>query len=260
MSKQVKKERCYWCGEKVTSREHVPPVCIFPEKKDIPLLDFRINLITVPSCDKHNMLKSNDDEFLLACMAGVVGNNDIAFVQNQTKVRRIFARRGENFINVISKEPRYQTIKSKNGTDFPVVIGKPDLPRLHKCFEHIARGLYYHEFNSVFKGKCYVFASFITYTDERDQYNEVIKRRFDFDLPKLVVKGTNPDIFKYWVGEPDQHGGIAIKMTFYEGTDIYVSFMKKDFKKQFNLVAELIKSGRKVSVEFPDGKPPVEFN
>ncbi len=52
---------CYWCGEPATSKEHVPPKCLFPEDKDIkPILNetFREHLITVPSCDKHNLSKS----------------------------------------------------------------------------------------------------------------------------------------------------------------------------------------------------------
>ena len=31
----TKIETCYMCDEIATSKEHVPPKCIFPEKKDI---------------------------------------------------------------------------------------------------------------------------------------------------------------------------------------------------------------------------------
>ncbi|WP_282057492.1 hypothetical protein [Clostridium botulinum] len=30
-----KDEVCYWCGKLETSREHVPPKCLFPEGKDV---------------------------------------------------------------------------------------------------------------------------------------------------------------------------------------------------------------------------------
>ncbi len=83
-----KKNRiCYMCGNPATSKEHVPPACLFPEKKDIRTSAFRNNLITVPSCDLHNSKKSNDDEFLMACIAGVVGNNVIGFFHFRTKVK-----------------------------------------------------------------------------------------------------------------------------------------------------------------------------
>ena len=70
-------EKCYWCGRDATSREHVPPKCLFPEDKDIKSIykgTFRRSLITVPSCDEHNLAKSHDDEYLMVCLGGRVGN------------------------------------------------------------------------------------------------------------------------------------------------------------------------------------------
>src|SRR6056297_1597568 len=84
--------RCYFCGKPATSSEHVPPKCIFPEQKDLPDEDYRKNLITVPSCDKHNAAKSRDDEFLMACLAPVVGNNGAGFLHMNTKLSRSYAR------------------------------------------------------------------------------------------------------------------------------------------------------------------------
>jgi hypothetical protein len=53
------------CEMAATSREHVPPLCIFPEMKDMQDgTDYRQNLITVPACDAHNLKKSADDEYL----------------------------------------------------------------------------------------------------------------------------------------------------------------------------------------------------
>lgn len=49
--------RCAYCGEPATSKDHVPPKCIFPSDRD--------NLITVPACDIHNAKRSNLDELLL---------------------------------------------------------------------------------------------------------------------------------------------------------------------------------------------------
>jgi hypothetical protein len=46
---------CYWCGEPATSAEHFPPKGIFPTSH-------RKNLLTVPSCDKHNSANSKTDE------------------------------------------------------------------------------------------------------------------------------------------------------------------------------------------------------
>ena len=68
---------CYMCGNPAITKEHVPPKCLFPEKKDIGTDKYRLDLITVPSCEKHNNLKSDDDEFLMVSLAGILGNNSI---------------------------------------------------------------------------------------------------------------------------------------------------------------------------------------
>jgi len=89
---------CYKCNDIATSREHVPPICLFPEAKDVSGLNFRKDLITVPSCDKHNSKKSHDDEFLMVSIAGIVGNNLVGYLQFQTKVSRAIRRKSKDFL------------------------------------------------------------------------------------------------------------------------------------------------------------------
>jgi len=50
---------CYFCGENAQSKEHVPARCFFPENES-----YRKQLITVPSCEKHNEDTSVDDEYV----------------------------------------------------------------------------------------------------------------------------------------------------------------------------------------------------
>jgi hypothetical protein len=53
------KPTCYMCDRDASSREHVPPAAFFPEQKESPDgKDYRRNLITVPSCSKHNYEKT----------------------------------------------------------------------------------------------------------------------------------------------------------------------------------------------------------
>lgn len=62
---------CYMCDAEATTVEHVPPKCIFPESKDLSstdkLLDFRKQLITVPSCDDHNGKNQKMMNIYFAC-------------------------------------------------------------------------------------------------------------------------------------------------------------------------------------------------
>lgn len=98
-----KNENCYQCDKEATSREHVPPKCLFPEDKDIKVVldkNFRKDLIIVPSCDKHNLSKSNDDEYLMACLDVKVCNNAIAYIYTKTKLARS-VRRNPNLLKII---------------------------------------------------------------------------------------------------------------------------------------------------------------
>ena len=51
----AKEKMCYYCGKKASSREHVPPKCIFLDSVDGK--KNKNNLITVPSCYEHNTAK-----------------------------------------------------------------------------------------------------------------------------------------------------------------------------------------------------------
>jgi hypothetical protein len=60
---------CYWCGEAATSREHVPPKGLFPQGKNN-------QLITVPSCEKHNEALSDVDEKFRVFVQGGASSHD----------------------------------------------------------------------------------------------------------------------------------------------------------------------------------------
>lgn len=248
------------CSQPATSKEHVPPACLFPEEKDIKTSIFRNNLITVPSCDLHNSKKSKDDEFLMGCLAGIVGNNVIGFFHNLTKVKRALDRKGEDFIHVLMKDSKRETIKNPEGGIFPVLVGRPDFDRLRSCFLHIAYGLFYHKFGKAFTGECHIIMDFLTYdNEESEKYKLLCRKRFEMEPKKPKTEGSNPEIFRYEFIEPDEFGLIALRITFYEGTNVFIAFQDADVKKTFNLVTELIGSGVKTIVTFKDGSE-FEFN
>ena len=58
---------CYFCGDKKASKEHIPPQQIFK--------GFKINRITVYSCDKHNSKKSCKDEAIVKAMLMAIDNS-----------------------------------------------------------------------------------------------------------------------------------------------------------------------------------------
>jgi hypothetical protein len=222
------KGRCYFCGKPATSSEHVPPRCLFPEQKDISDEDFRRNLITVPSCDVHNMQKSREDEFLMACLAPIVGNNEIGYFHTQTKLARARSRNPHLIAETI-RDPINLNLKSREGKTFPVLLGQPDMPRLCKALEAVARGLYFHTKGKRFKGKVQVLPVFVKYRpgatiDICQLLAEIHTEQERKDWPEY---GENPKIFSFQIGTPDQFGLTPMVMTFYSRAEVLAAFQPK---------------------------------
>ena len=148
---------CYMCGNPAITKEHVPPKCLFPEKKDIGTDKYRLDLITVPSCEKHNNLKSDDDEFLMVSLAGILGNNSIGYIHSQGKVKRAVRRSSYRLLKKVFLKSKNIKLEVEDNKFIDVLIGTPDVLRLQKSFEHIMYGTYYHHFNKKFDGILKIF-------------------------------------------------------------------------------------------------------
>lgn len=259
MPKKRKNQTCYICDELATSKEHVPPLCLFPEEKDIKTSYFRNNLLTVPSCDIHNSKKSKDDEFLMACLTGIVGNNIIGYFHNQTKVKRAIQRKDYDFLDTIMKNRENINVTTNLGQKLPILIGQPDTERLQKCFEHIAYGLYFNKFGHTFKGKIISILDFVTYEDDTtEKYKLVIRTRIEVEKNKRTIEGNNPEIFKYEFFEPDEFGLIGLQLQFYEGAKVFIAFQGKDSIEPSNLMSLFINSGLTTIINF--GEKQIIFN
>jgi hypothetical protein len=227
ISENEEKE-CYWCGAIATSKEHIPPKCLFPEGKDIRKIrdvDFRKDLITVPACDEHNNHKSGDDEILLACLSSVFGANDIAYIHMCTKLNRAYSR------NQKLVESSFKILKEDfveiEGHKFPIVIANVDNKRMLKALEGIARGLYLHEFKERFVGKCTVIPTFVQYEDQDDRYRffgQLAKVMIQQEQINWKIRGANPQIFTYQFGPIDEYGLRPMLMTFYTTLEVLVAY------------------------------------
>ncbi|MCH1643260.1 hypothetical protein MJ257_24515, partial [Paenibacillus timonensis] len=214
---------CYWCGTEATSMEHVPPKCLFPEEKDVKDVlnkSYRNNLITVPSCNEHNMNKSNLDEYLMATLSGKVGNNFVAYVHTATKVSRSRMRNPK-----IIKVDKSAILKLKN-KEFPVLWITVDTIKLRHSFEAITRALYFYENNEVFKGSCFVVSTLFDHEDDPKgtEFNKRSSALLESEQRhwKTELKGSNPDIFTYQFSEVDGFKCQTLSMNFYEGTRVFV--------------------------------------
>ena len=192
-------EYCYYCGMNATTKEHVPPKCIFPELADSNGVDYRKNLIKVPSCTIHNTEKSNDDEYLLFILTSTVDANELAQKQFVSKTIRTLLRRPYIAKTFISNPKRIWLKEEKIIT--PSISYTVDNKRLFKIIEHIVRGLIYFEFGrSIINHKVetvYTTANLSSIDDKRRVVLAKLIVHINDIISKESYKGENQKIFKY---------------------------------------------------------------
>ncbi|MNV33414.1 hypothetical protein D3C71_1247810 [compost metagenome] len=214
------------CAREATSREHAPPRCLFPEAKDVPNgMNYRRNLVTVPSCELHNCEKSHDDEYLLFVLSGSYTSSDVGLTQFLTKVRRAFERRPSTAANFVR---RFTPVQLKRIGDAGWDQGAQvivDGARLDSVLSNSARALYYYHTGSKFQGPTEVFTNFTMYLDEKTQaaVSELFKntRRHLADEP---VFGENSAVFSYMFKETES--AVIFYYCFYESSTAIIRFKK----------------------------------
>ena len=233
------------CDRIASTREHVPPLCLFPESKDVFGENFRKDLITVPSCEEHNSKKTKDDEFLMVTIAGISGNNYLGYHHTMTKINRAITRKSMDFLRkVILQNSKEKIVQLASGKKYSVLHGTPDFKRLIGCFNHIAYGLYFHEYRTAFKGQISITLGFINYNDPNSNiFVKFLRRRFELEELVLEEKGKNPDVFTYQFCKPDQIGIIALKLNFYSKTDVFIAYQPEGVSTPYNIGLDLMNQG-----------------
>ena len=254
-------DSCYACNQKATSHEHVPPRCIFPELKDYPHKNFRKSLVTVPSCDDHNSKKSKDDEFLMVALAGMLGNNSIGYIHSITKVNRALRRTSFRLLDKVFVANRQEfQINIGNNRFINAIAGTPDLERLKKCFEYIARGIYRHHHQRTFFGKVKSIESFLIVKDDsRKQLQRFLLDRARRDILWTEPHGENPDVFCYEIIEPDEFGLELVGLKFYGHIEIYCAMIPEGIDEPNHLGFELMKRGMPVTFTIDEKEYPVHI-
>ena len=221
---------CYACDSHSISREHIPPKCLFPT--ELPE-NLRKNLITVPSCEEHNGRKSDDDEFLLASLAGIIGCNDIGLFHKFTKVDRAIRRSGGRLLKKVLRDQEIKSLVMENGDEVDVIWGKPDLERLSRCFDLIGRGLFFHKFGMRFRGKVVCEVVYVPVNDRgRKGYREYVVDQMQKELSISDLKGDNPSVFQWVIGPQDISGGRCGHLIFYGNLSVYLGFIPEEFQDE----------------------------
>ena len=218
---------CYYCGAPATSVEHVPPRCIFPEMKDSSNVDYRKNLITVPSCDEHNSLKSKDDEYFFLVLMLTFKSNITGKQHLRTKGVRMITRKPSLFSSV---DTVGKNIRLNNTTGNLVEQGRLlriDSVRYERILQHISFALYFHEFRTVFSGTYHMLINGLNYfspgKEEFDQTLEKATNDFAGFFELTSERADNPEIFTYNFSEMVGKR-LFLRMRFHEKNQVIVYF------------------------------------
>lgn len=187
------------CDRLATSQEHAPPKCIFPEQKDTGGVDYRRNLIKVPSCNLHNTAKSTEDEYMMYILPASIAANNVGINQFLTKIKRAIVR-NPNIASGLTRNIRDVTVHDVE-TDIwtKATAIQIDLTRIHSVIEMNARAVYFHERKHKFLGKITVVSN-ITLKLGDPKTNELRDQLFSMSeilLSEAVPQGENPDVFAY---------------------------------------------------------------
>ncbi|MDO8447017.1 MAG: hypothetical protein Q7T53_13135 [Deltaproteobacteria bacterium] len=213
-------QTCYACQKPATTKEHTPPLCLFPDRKDIPDgVDFRRNLITVPSCEEHNLKKSGDDEYLLYVLSTNLPANEIAQAQ-WTKLKRAVVRRPALWNSMCSSSEDVEVMDSQTGKIYEAVQIGLDGSRFQRSLELITLGIYCHHFGNHWIGNIRIHSDFADFPYESSKAEIDANRMLVFHCAEKLFAsiprhGDNQDVFWYQVYKPENSFRYLIRIGFY---------------------------------------------
>lgn len=214
-------EICYYCDASATTKEHVPPKCLFPKGKDLDdVFDYRRNLITVPSCEAHNSEKCGDDEYLQLILIHCYFRNEAGRQHFNSKIVRALTRR-----------PAMLFALYDNKT--PVVVdGQPtiavdiDRARFNKAIERVCHGLYVNETGDRWPAEIEIHSPLLLSMDDpgADKINELVtnlSKSIIERLKDLPKQGDNQEIFWYQLLADRDRDRLYCRMVFYGGFEVF---------------------------------------
>jgi hypothetical protein len=215
-------ETCFACGNVATTREHVPPLCLFPARKDaLGAYDHRRNLITVPACQDHNCTKSEDDLYFLWVLSTNALANAVGTQQALTKVLRSHRRRPALGDRILATANEVVLVDDRSGCQREAdEVGLDEL-RFGHVLELIALGVYRHHFGVRWPNGLRVHPEFLG--DVNPVPEDIVSARLVVSATASVlfagepVYGENPDVFWYQVLRPPVRYECLMRLGFYGG-------------------------------------------
>lgn len=207
------------CDAEGLTREHVPPRCFFPKP-------YPTNMITVPSCSKHNNDNSKDVEYVRNIIVGSEGINDVGLEMFPPVVRSL--ERSPKLAQRIlsSTEP---IIWQGQATG----LISTDIHRFRSVMRAVAYAVYYSDFGRTYDHQWGIYHASFRSRAEIESGLDSLHQELQAILHGADVnnKDTNfPEVFKYAfypAEEPDEHR-LIYKFQFYGDFIVYAFGLTKD--------------------------------
>lgn len=213
-SKMKTENKCYACNAVATSKEHVPPKSFFPE-------NYRANLITVPSCNKHNNVNSKDVEYVYSYISTPIQTQETGR-EHFSNVLKSF-RRNPNLKNLVYKNVKEILLPSGEKTGLVTI----DLKRFNSIMRAIAHAIYYHEFKKAYVGHFTIFSTSMISTKpltlEADKELSFIRNTFA-QMKFAEIEMPQPKIF-YCGVYTENSDKFIYEFVFYGGFKVYAASM-----------------------------------
>lgn len=206
---------CYACNRHKVSYEHVPPQCFFPESKYAkPGQSLRKNLITVPSCDLHNIEKSRDDFYLLFVILPFHKNNSVA------------EHYYDKIISSIKQAPALTSLFGNlqlvmlNGQLVPTY--SLDRARFDTALESVVRALHFHHYGEKWTLRIdFLYPDVLVINPEELRRINVLSKSAGLELERVLQNerrfGDNPEVFHYQIHRDRRRKSFLLRMVFYGG-------------------------------------------
>jgi len=169
MKQKKDEEQCFICGETATTRDNIPPACIFPRPAPTDLL-------RVPACKKHNEGSSKDDEYFRFFVAATALGSDQAHGIFKDRI----VEKAKTKPKLLSSIMKNAHSKIEIRTPAGIILGnRPgfeyDKQRIYNIFNKIVRGLFYYHFKQKLSDE-YEVGEFLTLYSVPDTLKELLKQ------------------------------------------------------------------------------------
>jgi hypothetical protein len=216
---------CYWCGGASTSRDHVPPLNLFPKNT-------RKDLETVPACVEHNQKFTKLEERMrFYLQAG--SENEVALSEFDAKtIRSLEDPKAEGLVKRLFKGIRRISLP---GGESAEVTFEPSDYRLY--FEKIARGLHYLQRSQPYSGSdCLIgFRQSFVATPAMVEFFNRFAPHFNSSPLVKIGRSPYPEIFRYRFIDTTSNGGghcFAVVMQFYKSSEAIAILHPKDLEEK----------------------------